>query len=95
MTSAPDKDASNKVCELTPREREIAVLIAQGFTMKETAEALKISRFTIRAHITRMHTKLRTSNCAMLAAWCVRAGLADHPEWYDAAGRFVGEGEAA
>jgi DNA-binding NarL/FixJ family response regulator len=91
----PDPAIANQVSELSPREREIAVLIARGLGKAEIGEELHRSGETIRTHVQRIHGKLRTSNMAMIAAWAVRAGLVDHPEWYDDHGRFVGGRPAA
>jgi len=50
-TSDPDK-------VLTPREREVLILVAQGYTNSEIAEILFISPKTVDVHRTRMMNKL-------------------------------------
>lgn len=40
--------------KLTPRQREITELIAQGKTEREVAHALGISRHTVKAHKRKM-----------------------------------------
>ena len=44
--------------QLTPREWEVAQLIARGFSTREVADALTISGGTARAHVDRIRTKL-------------------------------------
>ncbi|MCB0072608.1 MAG: helix-turn-helix transcriptional regulator [Caldilineaceae bacterium] len=43
--------------KLTPRQREITELIAQGKTEREVALSLGISRHTVKAHKRRMFEK--------------------------------------
>ena len=43
--------------KLTPRQREITELIAQGKTEREVAQSLGISRHTVKAHKRRMFEK--------------------------------------
>ena len=43
---------------LTPREREVAIKIAQGCSAQEVAQALGISRQTVRLHLRACYRKL-------------------------------------
>lgn len=43
---------------LTPREREVAALIARGYTDREVAEALRIGRRTAETHAANVRAKL-------------------------------------
>lgn len=45
-------------CELTPREREVLDLVAQGTGNRQIAERLFISPETVRNHVTRIYSKL-------------------------------------
>ncbi|SFX59962.1 LuxR C-terminal-related transcriptional regulator [Streptomyces atratus] len=58
---------------LTPREREVATLVAQGLSNREVAEHLVISKLTADTHVERILTKLdidsRTEISAVLTAW--------------------------
>lgn len=54
---------------LTPRERQVAELIAQGLTDKQIAAALVISQRTVEGHVQRMLAKLGFPNRVRLAAW--------------------------
>ena len=44
---------------LTPREREILALIAQGLTSKQVAAALHVSPLTVETHVAHLYRKLR------------------------------------
>lgn len=48
--------------ELSPREVEVFVLIANGFTDKEIANTLKLSPKTIQTYVTRSCLKLQARN---------------------------------
>ncbi|MFJ7194129.1 MULTISPECIES: ATP-binding protein [unclassified Streptomyces] len=58
---------------LTPREREVATLVAQGLSNREVAEHLVISKRTADTHVERILTKLdidsRTEISPVLKAW--------------------------
>ncbi len=62
---------------LTPREREILILIAQGYTNKEIAEILYISPKTVDVHRTRMMSKLNLHSVAEIVRYAVRRQLVD------------------
>ena len=53
---------------LTPRELEIALLIASGYCSKVIARRLGISAHTVRAHIERVFAKLDVHKRAELIA---------------------------
>jgi DNA-binding CsgD family transcriptional regulator len=54
--------------ELTPAEIEVAGLVAEGKTNRETAGALWMSEKTVEAHLSRIYRKLGVRNRAELAA---------------------------
>ncbi len=60
---------------LTPREREILQLIAEGKSSKETAGILGISSHTVESHRTRMMSKLAIHTRAGLVRYAIRQGL--------------------
>ncbi len=66
------------VVPLTAREREIAVLVADGSTTKEVAERLFLSARTVSNHLQNAYTKLGISKRTELAAALRRIG--DEPE---------------
>lgn len=59
---------------ISGREREIALLIADGLTSREIAERLTLSQRTVENHVYRMYTKLGVSDREGLAA-LVRAHM--------------------
>jgi DNA-binding NarL/FixJ family response regulator len=62
---------------LTPREREILKLIAEGRTSREIAGMLFISLKTVLGHRTKLMEKLDLHNRAELVRYAVRKGLVD------------------
>ncbi len=61
--------------ELTAREREVLVLIAEGATNKEIAVKLVVSENTARNHVSHILSKLGFSRRSEAAAYAVRKGL--------------------
>ena len=62
---------------LTPREREVLALIAQGLTNRQIAERLVLSEHTVHRHVTNLLGKLGLHSRAAAAARAVRSGLTD------------------
>jgi predicted ATPase/DNA-binding CsgD family transcriptional regulator/Tfp pilus assembly protein PilF len=64
---------------LTPREREIAAMIARGLTNRGIADELVISQATVARHVANILIKLGFSSRAQVAAWMARRepGTAD------------------
>jgi DNA-binding NarL/FixJ family response regulator len=60
---------------LTPREREVLVLIAHGFANKRIAGELGLSEKTVKAHVGHVLAKLGVSDRTQAAVIAVRAGL--------------------
>jgi two-component system, NarL family, response regulator NreC len=60
---------------LTPREREILKLIAEGHTSREIAESLFISLKTVMGHRTKVMEKLGLHNRTELIKYAMRKGL--------------------
>ena len=71
------EDAADPERRLTPREREILILIAQGYTNKEIANLLYISPKTVDVHRTRMMAKLGLHNVAEIVRYAVRRNMVD------------------
>jgi predicted ATPase/DNA-binding CsgD family transcriptional regulator len=57
---------------LTPREREIAALIARGLSNRAIADELVISQATVARHVANMLIKLGFTSRAQIAAWVAR-----------------------
>ena len=71
------EDASDPTRRLTPREREVLILVAQGYTNSEIADILFISPKTVDVHRTRMMNKLDLHNVAEIVRYAVRKHLID------------------
>ena len=61
--------------DLTPREREILVLVAQGRTNGEIGKQLFISTKTVSVHVSNILAKLRAAGRTEAAAIARRRGL--------------------
>jgi non-specific serine/threonine protein kinase len=61
--------------ELSPREREVATLIARGYTNHQIASELLITEATAASHVVHILAKLAFSSRAQIAAWAVEHGL--------------------
>jgi DNA-binding NarL/FixJ family response regulator len=61
--------------KLTPREREVLQLIAEGLTSKEIAARLDVSPSTIDTHRTKLMMKLDLHSVAELTRYAVREGM--------------------
>ncbi|MFJ4224274.1 response regulator transcription factor [Microbacterium sp. NPDC089695] len=59
----------------TPRQREIASLIAEGRSNKEIARLLLITVRTVESHIEHLFERLDVSSRAQVAAWSVREAM--------------------
>ena len=55
---------------LTPRERQIACLVANGLVNKEIASTLAISEWTVSTHLRRIFAKLGVETRAAMVARC-------------------------
>ncbi|HUA42262.1 MAG TPA: LuxR C-terminal-related transcriptional regulator [Streptosporangiaceae bacterium] len=60
---------------LTPRERDVLKLVAQGLSNSDIAQRLVLSEHTVHRHLANILRKLNLSSRAAAAAWGVRAGL--------------------
>ena len=60
---------------LSRREREVAVLIAEGRSNQQIADALFIARSTVARHVANMMNKLGFHSRTQIAAWAVASGL--------------------
>jgi DNA-binding NarL/FixJ family response regulator len=60
---------------LTARQREVAILIAQGLTNRQIAHALVISERTVDTHVQNILGKLELATRTQVAAWMVERML--------------------
>lgn len=71
------EDAADPERQLSPRERQVLILVAQGYTNNEIAEILHISPKTVDVHRTRMMNKLDLHNVAKIVCYAVRRHMID------------------
>ncbi len=62
---------------LTPREHEVAALVAEGLSNGEIGERLFIARKTVSVHVSNILAKLGVRSRSGIAAWVVRNDVAD------------------
>ena len=60
---------------LTPREQEVAALIAHGLTNREIATRMVITERTAESHVQHILEKLGVNSRGRIAAWAVEHGL--------------------
>jgi len=65
---------------LTEREREVAILIAQGNSNQMIADALVVTKRTVETHIGNIMFKLGYSSRTQIAVWAVEIGLVSKAE---------------
>ncbi|TDD86569.1 ATP-binding protein [Actinomadura rubrisoli] len=65
----PAEPAAEPAPELTPRENEIAGLVAEGLTNRQIAERLVIAKRTVDSHLEHILAKLGFTSRAQIAAW--------------------------
>lgn len=74
--AAPASGARGDRSPLSPREREVLQLLAEGLTTKQVAARLGIRPKTVGVHRHRIMKKLGTETCADMIKWAIRDGLA-------------------
>jgi PAS domain S-box-containing protein len=71
----PDEEAARAVLALTERERQVLVLIANGYSTKGAAASLGVSYKTADSHRSRILEKLGVHETASMVRCAIRAGL--------------------
>ena len=74
----PRTDRADRLAGLTPRERELVTLVAQGHSNAEIARALTISGATVKTHVNRAMAKLGARDRAQLVVIGYETGLVGH-----------------
>ncbi|KGM13533.1 response regulator [Cellulomonas bogoriensis] len=74
---APEPDHAAGL--LTPRERDIVRLLAEGMSNAEIAAALHVEPSTVKSHLGRAMTKLDTRDRLQTVVWAYRTGVATLP----------------
>ena len=72
----PGRAARQAFGGLTAREREVAILIAQGKANREIADLLVVGNRTVEAHVSSILTRLGFTSRAQIAVWVHEKGLA-------------------
>jgi two-component system, NarL family, response regulator LiaR len=76
VTAPNDRQKVDSVFRvLTPREREVLQMIAEGKAIKEVAAALHISSKTAETHRRNLMDKLQVDSVAQLTKYAIREGL--------------------
>ena len=65
---------------LTPRQREVLQLIAEGYSTKKIARTLKISVKTVETHRMQLMERLDIHDIAGLVRYAIRVGLVKHDQ---------------
>ncbi len=78
-SSAPNGKANRERTQLSQREREIIVLIAQGYKNKEIAEKMFITEQTVKNHLHNVFDKLGVSDRLELALYAIHNSLHVQP----------------
>ena len=68
-------DGPTDFSPLSPRERQVVQLMAEGITTKQIAARLKVSPKTVETHRSRIMRKLNIHSVAELTKYAIRAGL--------------------
>jgi DNA-binding NarL/FixJ family response regulator len=75
VSRAPDREPVVGLDELTPREREILVLVGSAMSNDEIADRLTISKATAKTHVSRVMGKLEARDRAQLVVFAYESGL--------------------
>lgn len=78
MAHHADSPAKPSPTALTPREREVLQLVAEGQTNREIAGVLAISPGTVKTHVERIIAKLGVSDRTQAAVHAIESGLLRH-----------------
>ena len=72
---APPSATPHEVAELSPRERDVLRLVAEGLSDADIAEKLVLSPHTVHRHVANIRRKLGLHSRAAAAAHAARAGI--------------------
>ena len=70
-----DRRAAAPAAELSDRERQVLVLVAEGLPNKLIARRLDISEKTVKAHLTSVFKQIGVTDRTQAALWAERHGL--------------------
>ena len=72
--------ATERIAVLSPREKEVMALLAEGLTGRQIAERLVISPATVRTHVENVMEKLEARTRVHAIAIALRQGLIEIPD---------------
>lgn len=70
---------SEGLSSLSQREREVLVLVADGYSNRDIADALTISERTARTHVSSILLKIGVTSRTQAALWAIRQGMTSAP----------------
>lgn len=65
-------------CGLTPREREVLVLVVKGLNNPEIAKELCISKSTAKSHVSSIIRKFKVTNRVAAVSYAIKHGFLDY-----------------
>jgi DNA-binding NarL/FixJ family response regulator len=77
LLPAPSPESTRSSHVLTPREHEVAALIAHGLSNGEIADELVVSKRTVEKHIANILSKLGFTNRSQIVRWVIENRLID------------------
>lgn len=80
FASRPERTVDPRFGDLTEREREVLVHVAQGLSNDELSESLFISENTVKTHLKRVLTKLGARDRVQAVVMAYEGGLMDQME---------------
>jgi DNA-binding NarL/FixJ family response regulator len=75
QSNGPPERSAQQVAELSPREREVAALLAQGLSNRQIAQRLVVTERTVGAHIEHILDKTGFASRHQVGAWADEHGL--------------------
>jgi DNA-binding NarL/FixJ family response regulator len=74
-SNGPPEPSAQQAAGLSPREREVAALLALGLSNRQIAERLVVTERTVAAHIEHILDKLGFASRHQVGAWADEHGL--------------------
>ena len=66
---------------LSPREREVALLVNRGLSNKQIARELRLSNGTVKLHVHNIFLKIGAHRRYMLISLMRESGIAENARW--------------